>query len=532
MIIVYYCLYMTAFLKTRWVLLLILIIFIIFKIPHLFYPYYWDESWPYAVAIKDMHHHGVSLMPTAVDPELSRGHPLFFHAIAAIWMNIFGSSHLAMHSFALTISVLFLISIYEAGIRLFNQKTAVMSTLLVAIQVVFFVQSSFVLFEMLVAFLVFLSLYFYARDRYFVTAISLTALFYTKESGLIAGFVLGMDALTGLLNRKKELKVRLYRLISIAVPVMMIGIFFLIQKHIRGWYIFPFYNGLIEHKWTDFWYNFRINSMNSTIIRDNRYYYFILLLVLSVVAAIKNKSFKYLVIFFPAVIIYYFADNLRAGRPLPSIPFFILFIISIAWMLYVLHKLKIYRDSQQERFIVLSIIFIFCFFCFSAMNFFTPRYMLAAIVPFLFFGAVVFDRFIDRTYPVLFYPLLLIMLLIAYYTFHSDTDYGDADMGAFYGMNVQQSVVNYLEKNNCYDKSIGCGSFLESQHLLNPATGFLHTNRVFTKVKWDINGNTQYAIFDDIEPDSRYDIVKKDPAFHLAYRYQEGLVWAEIYERK
>src|SRR5271170_3215814 len=99
---------MAEFFKNRWVLFLVLIVFILCKIPHLHYPYYWDESWPYAVAIRDMYLHGVSLMPTAIDPELSRGHPLFFHAIAAIWMHIFGNSHISMHSFALTISVLFL----------------------------------------------------------------------------------------------------------------------------------------------------------------------------------------------------------------------------------------------------------------------------------------------------------------------------------------------------------------------------------------------------------------------------------------
>jgi len=109
---------MLIFLKPRWVLFLVLVIFIACKIPHLYYPYYWDESWPYAVAIKDMYKHGISLLPSAIDPELSRGHPLFFHAFAAIWMNIFGASHVAMHSLALFISVLFLIAVYEAGLRL------------------------------------------------------------------------------------------------------------------------------------------------------------------------------------------------------------------------------------------------------------------------------------------------------------------------------------------------------------------------------------------------------------------------------
>ena len=523
---------MSAILKTRWVLFLVLVVFIVCKVPHLFYAYYWDESWPYAVAIKQMYHHGVSLMPTAVDPELSRGHPLFFHAAAALWMNIFGSSHVAMHSFALLIAVLFLIAIYEAGIRLFNQHVAVLSIILVAVQMVFYVQASFVLFEMLVAFLVFLSLYYYTVDKYFLTALCLTALFYTKESGLIAGFVIGIAACIGLFNGNTPVKTRLLRMLSIAAPCILIGIFFLIQKHIRGWYIFPLYNGLIEHSWTMFWYNFRINSLCSTVMRDNRNFYFILLGLLSIVAAVRNKNLKYLVIIFPAVIVYYFVDDKRACRPLPSIPFFMLFVISISWMLYVLSKLKIFIATRQQKFIVLSMAFAFLFLCFSAMNFFTPRYMLAAIVPFLFFVSVVFDAFITRTWPVLFYPVLVIVLGISYYTFITVTDYGDCEPGAFDGISVQQSVVDYLETNNCYDKSIGCGSFLESQHLINPASGFLKSEKVFNKVHWEIDDKTEYAVFDDMEPDGRYNDIKNSPLFHCIYRVDKGRVWAEIYARK
>lgn len=101
------------FLKSRWVLVLVLVIFTILKIPHLLYPFYWDESWPYVPAIKAMYHHGISLLPNSIDPIISRGHPLFFHAIGALWMNIFGTSNLSLHCFALFISVSFLITIFR-----------------------------------------------------------------------------------------------------------------------------------------------------------------------------------------------------------------------------------------------------------------------------------------------------------------------------------------------------------------------------------------------------------------------------------
>ena len=68
---------MGDFLKNRWVLIVVLVVLVMFKIPHILVPFYWDESWPYVPAIKEMYRNGISLLPGAIDPNLSRGHPLF-----------------------------------------------------------------------------------------------------------------------------------------------------------------------------------------------------------------------------------------------------------------------------------------------------------------------------------------------------------------------------------------------------------------------------------------------------------------------
>ncbi len=149
---------MSDFLRKRWVLFLVLAVFVVCKIPHLYYPFYWDESWPYATAVKAMYAHGPSLMPNAIDGELSRGHPLFFHAAGALWMDVFGSSHFSMHCFALFIAIACLVSLYEIGLKLFNQRVAVLSLLLVSTLAIFFLHSSLLLFEILVAWLGFVSL--------------------------------------------------------------------------------------------------------------------------------------------------------------------------------------------------------------------------------------------------------------------------------------------------------------------------------------------------------------------------------------
>jgi len=523
---------MQAFLRSRWVLLVGLCVFIVIKIPHLSYPYYWDESWPYAKAIRAMYDHGVSLMPDAIDGEISRGHPLFFHAIAAGWMKLFGHSHIAMHSFALLITVLFLIAIYEAGIRLFNQRVAVMAFLLIASQEVFFMQSSFVLFEMLVAFLCFMALWCYAKDKYFLTAVFLAMLFYTKESGLIMGFVLGADALVRVFSKGEPYKTKIYRLLAIGASCILIGVFFLLQKHIRGWYIFPFYSQIIEHSWNTIWYKFRMSCVSDAFYRNQKFFYWLLVALLGIIAAIKNRKWSYLAILVPVVLVFYLVDDKRAGRVMPSELLASLFVVSWFSVLFVLSRSDIFRTAHQRRFFMLSGCFIMCFLWFSTMNYYTYRYLLAVIVPALFIAAVLLDAFIASIHNVIYYISIGGIAVLSYFAFTLNDHFGDTDRGAFDAMDMQQDVVDYLERNNYYDKKIAVTSWVESQHLVDAATGFLKGDKVFRNVKWEIDGNTDIVIFDNIEADYRYEQVKKDTTFSRVHRSQKGVVWTELYMRK
>ena len=371
---------------------------------------------------------------------------------------------------------------------------------------------------------------FYVKERYLWTTLCLTMLFYTKESGLVAGFVLGVDAIFSFLNKKTPVKLRLYKLLSVGLPCIFIGIFFLVQKHIRGWYILPLYSESISHTFGGFWYLLRIGCIRTVFYDQMRFYYFILLMLLAAVAAIKRKSLKIMAVLLPATCIYYFVDDTRAGRLLPGIPFFVVFILSATYFLYTYSSDQYYTEKQRKL-IRLNGWFVLCFLCFSAMNFFTPRYLLAAIVPMLFITAVFSVNLIRQSYSWLFYPVVLVVLAIGACAYIQNSAWGDCEHGMFDALDAQQGVVNYFEKNVGSDEHIGA-LFMEGQHLSSPATGFLHSDRAFWNVSWDINANTEYAIFDDIENDTRHVQIKNDTSFHLVQRIEKGKVWAEIYKRK
>src|SRR4051812_46341292 len=110
-------------LKSRWLLLLVLLVFICFKIPYLDYPFYIDEAQVYAPGARIMAAHGPSLMPGSLHEEFARGHPLLFYFLCSTWILIFGSSHIAMHAFPLLLSVIFLIVLHECCLWLFGRRT-------------------------------------------------------------------------------------------------------------------------------------------------------------------------------------------------------------------------------------------------------------------------------------------------------------------------------------------------------------------------------------------------------------------------
>ena len=68
--------------------ILAIIAFIIYKMPHLSLPYYWDEAWVYGPAVRLMEQTGLSLLPDALPVYYSRGHPLLFHFLGASWIKI------------------------------------------------------------------------------------------------------------------------------------------------------------------------------------------------------------------------------------------------------------------------------------------------------------------------------------------------------------------------------------------------------------------------------------------------------------
>jgi 4-amino-4-deoxy-L-arabinose transferase-like glycosyltransferase len=511
------------YIKERWFLFLAITLFIVTKIPHLHYAFYWDESYVYVPASLEMFAHGPSLFPGAVPLMYSTGHPLLFYAACASWMIIFGTSNFSLHCFALTISSILAIVLYEILLRIFNKRVAIMGLSLLILSLNFYGTSSFVLSDIALALLAFLSLYCYIQEQYLLTALFLTLLFFTKESGLVLAVLIFIDTLILAVIKKITAKQILLRSMSVISPLILLLLFFIKQKRVYGWYLYPKHANGISLRVEDTFYNLR-RSLGILFYYDHLYYFYILLLLLIAYLAIKRKSIKYSLCFLFFVFVY---SVTIVFTEKDAIFYAFVGICFVGVVFFFLRPLP-YFDQLQQRFIKVIVAFCLLFMYFCCINFFEERYVfpslfMASVILLAVFFDVLILKISRQAFPFVVSAIIITGVANIY------TKVGDLD--SYVRMELHQHVVDYLEQNNFYDRNIAC-SFLEHVHLTDPKTGFLHNGRVFHHVRESRDNSTDLIIYDNIEPDPLYDSIKMAPAFYLLHRYQKGTAWVEVYAKK
>ncbi len=509
-------------------LVLIVVGFIIFKIPQLSLPHYWDESWSYATAVQLMYEKGLTLLPGFIDVEATRGHPLFFYAAAASWMKIFGTSLISKHTFALFISTILLITIYEAGCKLYNIRVAILSTILFASQIFFFVQSSMLLPEVMVALFFFTSIYFFVCEKYIALAISLSLLLLTKESGLVLGAVFGIAFIVLLFRKDYPGNEKIKMFVALFFPGLIIVSFFIIQKLQYGWFFFPDHIKLIDLSLNDFSAKFQA-LLSVIFLEEKRKWLWIIICVLAVFYSIRKKEYKWLLFVFVIPVIFVFISAAFDFLKKP--------IVTISFILYAIFVCIKYRyfvsgNGQKSRFIILAVVFSIAYLIFCSVNFYTVRYLMPVLLISLILFSVCIDYLFKHLSLKLYFPFAIVVLALSIQSYIKNNSTGDTGLGSYNALKVQQGVINFLATHDAQNKQIGIGSFQQRINMQNAACGFISSqNESFQHVRWDIDSLTDYAVFDNIEPDSRNETIKNDTNFVLIYEIHEQNAWGMIFKR-
>ena len=219
--------------KYELILAIILVGFVAFKWYSLFLPYFWDELAYYAKAGLYLHDNGLSMLPSGLPPDLSRGHPLLFQFLTGSWFYVFGTTLFSGHSLPLLISILTLTFIFKFGSLIDHKVVGILSAITLAIQPVFISQSALVLPEITIALFTLIAIYFLLKENVLISLLFSILIVLTKETGIVVPIIISLYVFWN----NKSFKQAVIHL----TPILILVLFFCIQKFQNGWFLFPFH---------------------------------------------------------------------------------------------------------------------------------------------------------------------------------------------------------------------------------------------------------------------------------------------------
>ncbi len=377
-----------------------LVIYVIFNCDRLDLPYFWDELACYFRSSHYIYHHQLSLFPSAVPSDISFDHPLLIQNTIALMMLVFNNSPLVVHLFFLCVSILFVVFMYKVARKFNLNNFSVFAVFLIATQPIFIAQNMLFQLEMTFSFLCFLSVYFYSIKHYnrYILFACLNML--VKESAIVIPFSLLMYELIIKFNTKNKFQFK--QLVSL-IPLVVFIVFIVLTKFEKGYFLSPINSGK-----TSFYFEVFKQRLNYCL-------HFIFI---------------------------------SQGR----IYFSVLFLGIIIYILFVKKEKSKFRQLIFLPFNFQSIVFIFLFIIFSAINNPLERYLLVVIpfIYFIFFQLLTISGINKKLKPV----ILMVLFIPSFLNIYSKNRFTDSDLSYVSHINSMIQLKDYLYQNNLTNKTI------------------------------------------------------------------------------
>ena len=354
-------------------------------------------------------------------------------------------------------------------------------------------------------------------------ALSLVALMYTKESGVIFLFSLLVFEFVYPSQGDRLSLPHLKVLGCIIIPVIIGAIHFLLLKHRFNWFFYPLHLDYFKETWPEFHRDLRY-IWREIWIQGGRIY-LSTLLVIAIVWRFGRKHYVTLT----GLLIITFLGAITFYRlwPSPSIPVKVLCLVVL---IAIYLGLVVQGLKRDEQIIGLGLTYVAAYTFFSAYNVFTVRYLLCIIPWFALFvswGFHAIDFGKRATY-------VLIAVLLVTFTGHVHTKpkagISDSYLNYIDGIKVQMGLVRFAEQNHLYSMSVHA-SLLEKVAMQNPRLGFLNSNKVFEQVDFKLDTTTQYAIFTNVAFEPTY-YQMDSLGFNKVHRIEIGDAWGEVYRNE
>ncbi len=460
-------------------LILILTIFTLLKINYLTLGCYWDETWPFSYAIFQLHEHWPLILPNTIDPYITRGHPLLFHFLVSTWMKIFGDSLVVAKTFPLLLSVLALITIYKFGEIFFSKRAGLLAATLLAVQSVFFTQSTLLLLEVQLTLFTLLTFFFYIKKRHFLYILFGSFAILTKETGITVIAAIGMWHLTNYLATIKSSKFKPFFIESlwIIAPVGVAFLYFLLQKILNGWFLFPIHVGFM--------------SFDHTVILD------------------KFEHGLYL--------IFKFQDKQL-----------ITIITSIALIVAILLR-SLTLTKNQWQILHLGFWFLLLFNIFGCVNYLSDRYYLPAITVFILIASALISKVIFKNTLWVLFSLILIFPSLEY--LRNDKRLLDTNDGYKDVVKVHQKTIDFLIQNKLQDKNIYT-HFILREAMKATYPGYIKEEKdCFKNFHYEfVPFYTDLCIFSNVEYSADFDEIRKRHPLSILAEFHEGDAFTFIFK--
>lgn len=512
----------------RAVLLLVAFAFILFKLPYLSLPYYWDEAWVYAPAVKAMHENGISLLPWAIPPELSRGHPLLFHVLGALWMSVFGDTFTAMHSLPLCISILLILASYWLGARLGGEWMGASAALLVASNEMLLAQSGLLLPEVTLALLMTLAVIAYLARFPWLYLITCTLALWTKETALVLVIAVAMThALSHIYGGNwPESRAWLRWMLLLFLPVVIAGSYFLLQWWKFGWVFFPEHLEMITRSRIDVAYKAKLAFTNAFETEGLQY-----LTLAGCVAAPLLLIRRGAALSILSALAFIAAIKMLWGRwPVPESIQLPAVLIALAIGIGSLSLLI--RRTECRLHVPVFLFGILCIglWAFSSLNFFTPRYLLP-IHPFLVVGALASlhaSGLARRAWALPAVAAFMAATMLA--SLCTDDHIGDVRLNYRDAISMHKERINYCDQRAMHEARI-MASFSDIHYMTHRDAGYLDGSPVFSGCAKEPMPEAEYAFVDYQSRKELPDELKYSGFIRIA-RFRSGQAWGDVYQRR
>lgn len=510
-------------------LLVILFLLVLNKLPYLNLPYFWDEAWVYAPAVLDLYDHGLRFSPNAIDPELSRGHPILFHFLAATWLKVFGTSFVAAHSFSVFTAALLIISVFRLGTQMASKAIGFWGAAFVSMNPLLIQQSGLLLPEVLLSLFVTLTLYFHLKNNWLGYALAATAMILTKETGVLVVGAIGLVQFADTLVGQRFTVRSLRNLLFIIAPIVIAGLYFVVQYVQFGWFVFPDHMSLFDTSAAS-WAAKREQVFTTVFWQQQRP----VLIGVTIASLIFgwNRGPSYLrTMWFIIALTVLSMNGLHSW--LPGWYYYWVFpaLCAVA-IIGTSHFLD--RASTNNRFFLMVVsVTTAMMILFTSAHFLTGRYLLF-LYPMLTVACLaMLQMALEQTVWLRNGILLTLGLWMYHYTSKADGRMQAIDnMRYLDQLHVFRDGMTFLEQNATSDHCIAA-PFIAREALIHREQGYRNTETVFACIEKEITSNVAFVLTLSFDQDGGVmRAVETDSSFVLVWETTKGKHHAKVFKRQ